>query len=140
MPNHLSAKLLLEHGKGESPKTLSVSGTLSQIEIVSSGVLRKLGRFMYVDEDEGDEEVKIDKDDQKEAEDAVASLKELSKQIDPRLEDYHKSMIKICDLMADGPDEDEDAEDYSKKIREALEAMQSTYSKLRENPEIMEED
>ena len=49
-------------------------------------------------------------------------------------------MIKICDLMADGPDEDEDAKDYSKKIREALEAMQSTYSKLRENPEIMEED
>ncbi len=140
MPNHLSAKLLLEHGKGESPKTLSVSGTLSQIEIVSSGVLRKLGRFMYVDEDEEDEEVKIDKDDQKEAKDAVTSLKELSKQIDPRLEDYHKSMIKICDLMADGPDEDEDAKDYSKKIREALEAMQSTYSKLRENPEIMEED
>ena len=140
MPNHLSAKLLLEHGKGESPKTLSVSGTLSQIEIVSSGVLRKLGRFMYVDEDEEDEEVKIDKDDQKEAKEAVTSLKELSKQIDPRLEDYHKSMIKICDLMADGPDEDEDAKDYSKKIREALEAMQSTYSKLRENPEIMEED
>ena len=140
MPNHLSAKLLLQHGKGESPKTLTVSGTLSQIEIVSSGVLRKLGRFMYVDEDEEDEEVKIDKDDQKEAKDAVASLKELSKQIDPRLEDYHKSMIKICDLMADGPDEDEDAKDYSKKIREALEAMQSTYSKLREDPEIMEED
>jgi hypothetical protein len=140
MPNHLSAKLLLQHGKGESPKTLTVSGTLSQIEIVSSGVLRKLGRFMYVDEDEEDEEVKSDKDDQKEAKDAVASLKELSKQIDPRLEDYHKSMIKICDLMADGPDEDEDAEDYSKKIREALETMQSAYSKLRENPEIMEED
>ena len=70
----------------------------------------------------------------------MTSLKELSKQIDPRLEDYHKSMIKICDLMADGPDEDEDGKDYSKKIREALEAMQSTYSKLRENPEIMEED
>ena len=140
MPNHLSAKLLLEHGKGESPKTLSVSGTLSQIEIVSSGVLRKLGRLMYVDEDEEGEEVKIDDDDQKEAKEAVTSLKELSKQIDPRLEAYHKSMIKLCDLMADGPDEDEDAKDFSKKIREALESMQSTYSKLRENPEIMEED
>ncbi len=140
MPNHLSAKLLLEHGKGESPKTLSVSGTLSQIEIVSSGVLRKLGRLMYVDEDDEDEEVKIDNDDQKEAKEAVTSLKELSKQIDPRLEAYHKSMIKICDLMADGPDEDEDAKDFSKKIREALESMRATYSKLRENPEIMEED
>jgi Lon protease (S16) C-terminal proteolytic domain len=140
MPNHLSAKLLLEHGKGESPKTLSISGTLSQIEIASSGVLRKLGRLMYVDEEDEDEEVEIDKDDQKEAKEAVDSLKELSKQIDPRIEAYHKSVIKICDLMADGPDEDEDAKDFSKKIRESLESMQSTYRKMMENPEIMEED
>ena len=140
MPNHLSAKLLLEHGKGESPKTLSISGTLSQIEISSSGVIRKLSRLMYVDEDDKDQGVKLDKDDQKEAKEAVDSLKELSKQIDPRLEDYHKSVIKICELMAEGPDDEEDAKDYSKKIREALESMQSIYNKLRENPEIMEED
>ena len=140
VPNHLSAKLLLEHGKGESPKTLSISGTLSQIEISSSGVIRKLGRLMYVDEDDDDQEVKLDKDDQKEAKEAVDSLKELSKQIDPRLEDYHKSVIKICDLMAEGPDDGENAKAYSKKIREALESMQSIYNKLRENPEIMEED
>jgi hypothetical protein len=140
MPNHLSAKLLLEHGKGESPKTLSISGTLSQIEIASSGVIRKLSRLMWVDEDDKGEEVKVDSDDQKEAKEAVDSLKELSKQIDPRLEPYHKSVIKICDLLADGPDEDEDAKDYSKKIRESLESMQSTYRKLMENPEIMEED
>lgn len=140
MPNHLSAKLLLEHGKGESPKTLSISGTLSQIEIASSGVLRKLGRLMYVDEDDDDAEVKIDKDDQTEAKEAVDSLKELSKQIDPRIEAYHKSVIKICDLMADGPEEDEDAKDFAKKVKESLDSMQSTYRKMMENPEIMEED
>lgn len=140
MPNHLSAKLLLQHGKGESPKTLSVQGTLSQIEIASSGILRKVSRLMWVDEDDEDAEVKIDEDDQKEAKEALASLKELSKQIDPRLEDYHKAMIKVVSMLADGPEEDEKATDYSKKVRESLEAMQTAYRKMAENPEIMEEE
>jgi hypothetical protein len=140
MPNHLSAKLLLQHGKGESPKTLSVQGALSQIEIASSGVLRKVGRLMWVDEDDDDAKVKLDDDDQKEAKEALASLKELSKQIDPRIEDYHKSVIKVVDLVADGPDEDEDAKDYSKKIKDSLESMQTAYRKMMENPEIMEEE
>lgn len=139
MPNHLSAKLLLQHGKGESPKTLSVQGTLSQIEIASSGVLRKLGRLMFVDEDD-DDEAEVDKDDQKEAKEALESLEELSKQIDPRLKDYHKSMLKVCKLVADGPEDDEEAGDYPKKIREALNDMQSAYRKMAENPEIMEEE
>jgi hypothetical protein len=139
MPNHLSAKLLLEHGKGESPKTLSVPGTLSQIEIASSGVLRKIGRLMMIDEDD-DDEAEIDKDDQKEAKEALTSLEELSKQIDPRLEDYHKSMLTVCKLVSDGPDDDEKAGDFAKKVKEALNEMQSSYRKMSENPEIMEEE
>jgi len=140
MPNHLSAKLLLQHGKGESPKTLSISGTLSQIEIASSGVLRKFSRLMYVDDDDEDDEATIDKDDQKEAKEAVSQLKELSKQIDPRIESYHKSVIKVCNLMADGPDEDDSAGDFAKKVKEAYESMQSAYRKMIENPEVMEDD
>lgn len=138
MPNHISAQLLLAHGRGESPKTLSVGGTLSQIEIASSGVLRKLGRLMYFDDE--DDEVEVDDDDQKEAKEALASLKELSKQIDPRLEDYHKSIIKVCRLMADGPEEDDTAKDFAKSIKSALEAMQADYRKISEDPEIMEEN
>jgi hypothetical protein len=140
MPNHLSAKLLLQHGKGESPKTLSISGALSQIEIASSGVLRKFSRLMYVDDDDEDDEATIDKDDQKEAKEAVSQLKELSKQIDPRIESYHKSVIKVCNLMADGPDEDDSAGDFAKKVKEAYESMQSAYRKMIENPEVMEDD
>jgi ATP-dependent Lon protease len=139
MPNHLSAKLLLQHGKGDSPKTLSVQGTLSQIEIASSGVLRKVGRVMMVDEDD-DDEAEVDKDDQKEAKEALTALEELSKQIDPRLEAYHKSMLKVCKLVSDGPDDDEKAGEFAKKVKEALNDMQGAYRKMAEDPEIMEEE
>ncbi len=138
MPNHLSAKLLLAHGKGDSPELLSISGALSQIEIASSGVVRKLGRLMMTSDGDEGEEVKIDSSDRDEAKEAVASLEELTKQIDPRIADYHKSVLTICKMLADGPGED-DAKDYSKKIRDALEKMQATYTKMSQNPEILEE-
>lgn len=140
MPNHLSAKLLLAHGRGESPKSLTVRGTMSQIEIASSGVMRKLGRLMWVRGKEADDEVEIDADDRKEAKEAVVALKQLSKRIDPRLEEYHKSIVKTCDLLADGPDDDEDAGDFAEKIRDSMEAMQNHYRELMEDPEIMEEE
>jgi hypothetical protein len=139
MPNHLSAKLLLAQGKGEAPKTLTISGALSQIEIASSGVIRKLGRLMMGSDGEEGEKVDIDSSDRDEAKEAVASLEELTKQIDPRIADYHKSVLKVCKLLADGPGDD-DAKDYSKKIREALDNMRSVYTKMMENPEIMEEN
>lgn len=139
MPNHLSAKLLLQHGKGESPKTLSVQGTLSQIEIASSGVLQNIRSLMRVDEDD-DDEAEVDKDDQKEAKEALAALEELSKRIDPRLEAYHKSMVKVCKLVSDGPEDDEKAGEFAKKVKEALDDMQGAYRKMAEDPEIMEEE
>ena len=94
---------------------------------------------MMIDEDD-DDEAEIDKDDQKEAKEALTSLEELSKQIDPRLEDYHKSMLTVCKLVSDGPDDDEKAGDFAKKVKEALNEMQSSYRKMSENPEIMEEE
>jgi hypothetical protein len=140
MPNHLSAQLLLAHGRGESPRTLTVRGTMSQIEIASSGVMRKLGRLMWIRGKDEDEEVDLDADDRKEAKEAVAALKELRERIDPRLEDYHKSIVAACDLVAEGPDDGDDAGDFAGEIREAMETMQAYYQKLMDDPEIMEEE
>jgi thioredoxin-related protein len=49
-------------------------------------------------------------------------------------------MIKVSKYVANGPDEDEEAGDYSKKVKEALKEMQTAYRKMAENPEIMEEE
>jgi hypothetical protein len=140
MPNHLSAQLLLAQGRGESPRTLTVRGTMSQIEIASSGVMRKLGRLMWIRGNDEDDEVELDDDDRREAKEAVAALKELRERIDPRLENYHQSILTACGLVADGPEEDEDAGDFAGKIRESMEAMQAYYQKLMDDPEIMEEE
>ena len=50
------------------------------------------------------------------------------------------AILEACDLLADGPDDDEDAGDFAEKIRDAMEAMQAYYRKLMEDPEIMEEE
>jgi hypothetical protein len=94
---------------------------------------------MRVDEDD-DDEAEVDKDDQKEAKEALTALEELSNKIDPRLEAYHKSMLKVCKLVSDGPDDDEKAGEFAKKVKEALDDMQSAYRKMAEDPEIMEEE
>ncbi len=141
MPNHLSAKLLLQQGKGEAPKMLTVSGTMNQIEITASGTLRHLGRAVFAARlgEESDDAFEFDKEAVKDAEAAVEELGKLGKAIDPRLEKYHGAVTAVCEAVAKGPEEDESGEDFGERLGEKLNTVQSSYRKLIEDPEILED-
>ncbi|WP_338690293.1 S16 family serine protease [Haloferula helveola] len=142
MPNHLSAKLLLEKGKGENPKILTVGGTINQIEITTSGTLRTIGRAVFsskMSEDDDGDSFEFDKETTNDAKTAVEELEKLSKAIDPRLEKYHEAVLKVCKSVAEGPDDDEKAKAYGKRLEEELDSVQSTYRKMISDPEILED-
>jgi len=46
MPNHLSAKLLMEFGKNTNPKVLSIGGSFKEIQGASTGIFRNMGMLM----------------------------------------------------------------------------------------------
>lgn len=141
MPNHLSAKLLLEKGKGENSKVLTVGGTLNQIEIATSATLREVGSAVFASRfnDDEDDEISFDKEAVKDAKEALEVLETLEDAIDPRLEEYHKLVKAICESVAGGPEDDEEDSEYAERLKEELESMQSTYKKLTSDPEILED-
>lgn len=141
MPNHLSAKLLLDEGRGKSPQILTVGGTLSQIEIATSGTLRNLGRAIFTQRFGGgeDDNFKLDKETLNEAQAAVDELDKLAKAIDPRLKDYHSAVSKVCKAVASGPNDGEEGKAYGERLKNLLDAVQTAYRKLMEDPEILED-
>lgn len=140
MPNHLSAQLLLDHGKGTSPEVLTIGGTLNQIEIATSGTLQTVGREMFrrrIDDDA--DGVEFDREAVESATEAAAELETLAEAIDPRLEEYHEAVAKLCASVMEGADDDEDADEFGDRVEEELDRIQSAYRKLMEDPEILEE-
>ena len=141
MPNHLSAELLLQKGKGTNPKLLTVSGTMSQIEIATSGTLRNVGRAVFranFDDDE-DGAFEFDKETVRDAEEALKELKSLEEAIDPRLKDYRDAVAKVCQSVAEGAKDDEKPNAFGKRLQEEMESMQSIYRKTMQDPEILED-
>lgn len=142
MPNHLSAKLLLEKGRDEHSKVLTVGGTLNQIEIATSATLRAVGSAVFASrfsDDEEEDEFEFDKEAINDAKEAIEVLGTLEEAIDPRLKKYHKSVLKICESVAKGPEDDEKESAYSQRLKEEMESMQSVYKKLVSDPEILED-
>ncbi|MCH7228565.1 S16 family serine protease [Haloferula sp. A504] len=141
MPNHLSARLLLEKGQGKAPEVLTVQGTMSQIEITTSGTLRNLGRAIFtskIDPDGGDA-FDFDKETVSDAEAAVDELDKLARAIDPRLKDYHAAVTAVCKAVAGGPGDGESGKDFGARLGGKLETVGNTYRKLMEDPEILED-
>ncbi len=133
MPNHLSAKLLLDYGRGEAPKRLSVGGTFQEIDILASGMLRQAGMMVYR------KQVKLTDDLRKEAKESIKGLEKIAKLIDPRLKDYEDSVIDVAKLFVEGRKDGEEDKDFVKRMGGKMEHLQSVRSKLMEDPEIMEE-
>jgi len=133
MPNHLSAKLLLDYGKGDAPKRLSVGGSFQEIDILSSGMLRQAMMMVFR------KKVNITDDLRKEAKDSIKGLNKIAKIIDPRLKEYEDSVVAAAKLFVDGSKDGESDEDFIKRINTKMEHLQSVRTKLMENPEIMEE-
>jgi len=149
MPNHLSAKLLMEFGKNSHPKVLSVGGSFNEIDVASSGIFRQLSplfrrSFVIIDgeqvsDDEKGPTLTISAEQREEAKESVANLRKLDENIDPKLKKYSEAVLEVCESFASGPKEDEEGADYAKRLKEGMEKVQATRSKLQEDPAIMEE-
>jgi len=133
MPNHLSAKLLLDYGKGEAPKRISIGGSFQEIDILASGMLRQAMMMVY------QKQVKLNDDLRKEAKDSIKGLEKMAKLIDPRVKEYEDSVIAVAKLFVEGRGDGESDKEFIKRINTKMEHLQSVRTKLMEDPEIMEE-
>jgi hypothetical protein len=132
MPNHLSAKLLLDHARGNAPERLSVGGSFQQIDSNASGVFSATqmmaARGKY---DHSDTVVET-------AEEAIKELKSLDSKVDKRLDEYLEGTLKLCKLIEEGRGDD-DEEDFIKDLKKTWKSVQQTRKKLMDDPELREE-
>jgi hypothetical protein len=135
MPNHLSAKLLLEYGRGQAPSKLSVAGSFQEIDIASSGLIRQAARVIFGSKDDA----KISEELVKDAKESVTTLEKIGKQIDPRLKDYQEAALQMVKIFAEGPKQGEDAKKLGERAKESMERLQNVRQKLQGDPKIMEE-
>jgi hypothetical protein len=146
MPNHLSAKLLMEFGKDSHPKVLSIGGSFKEIQGASNGIFRQMAMMSYRmrggDDDKDDDkqpEIKISDEQKKDAKESLETLKKLQEKIDPKLKDFTKTIIDACEVYVEGPKSDEKPKAYLERIKEVLEKVQSANQKVQKDPDIMEE-
>lgn len=140
MPNHHSAELLLELGKGTNPKVLSIGGSFKEIQGASSGIFRQMGSLMHRSRGEDKEpEIKISDEQKKDAKESIEVLKKLEAKIDPKLKDFTEVIIATCELYYKGPKSDEKPQEYLERVKEALEKVQNAQAKVQKDPDIMEE-
>lgn len=148
MPNHLSAQLLMDYGRDRHPKVLSVGGSFNEIDVASSGIFRQLfplmrRSFIIVNDEvktsDRAQTLEISSEERERAKEAVASLQNINKHIDPKLKRYSEAVLEVCEAFADGPKADEEGEAYVTRLKEGLEKVQSTRTNLQDDPEIMEE-
>ncbi|MCU0779999.1 MAG: hypothetical protein MUF04_02730 [Akkermansiaceae bacterium] len=137
MPNHLSAKLLLEYSKGTHPKVLSLGGSFNEITSNITTPLRQVGMITRGQKEDAPVEISdIQKNDAKEA---VAELDKISKFLDPKLKDFVAAAKETVEIYAKGPKSDEKPADFRKRLNEGLEKVIAVQQKLTKDPKIMEE-
>lgn len=134
MPNHLSAKLLLDYGRGQAPEKLSLAGSFQEIDIASSGLMGQAMRVLF-----SGGEGKITEETSKDAKEAIATLEKISKLVDPRLQELQDATIKTLNIFAEGPKKDEDGKKLAERIKESMEHLQNVRQKIQGDPKIMEE-
>ncbi len=133
MPNHQSARILLSVAKKKEEKILTVGGSFHQIGVESSNISRKVQVMVWSGE------MDRKSTDVSDAKDGLKALKKVAKKIDPRLQKYHDSMVKVMEVFADGREDDEKDEDYIQRLKREWEKVSAERQKLMENSEIMEE-
>lgn len=133
MPNHESARILLEIANGSAPKKLSVGGSFHVIDTTSSGLAKKVTMITWT------EEYERNSADTEDAEEAIKELEAIKSKVDGRLSDYHKAMLKVCKVYRDGRKDDESDDEFVERLGKVWEEVQGKRKKLMEDPEIMEE-
>jgi hypothetical protein len=132
MPNHESARILLEVAKGTPPETLSVSGSFHHIDTSTANIRQKIQSIIWT------QEFSRSSTDKEDAAEAVELLKELDGKVDPRLADYQESMLEITETYRDGRKDSEKDDEFVDRIKSAWEEVQSERKRLSQDPDIVE--
>lgn len=122
-PNHLCAKVLLDYANGESVKTLSVRGSLDEIDTELSA----FGRGGLGD---GSKET---------AGEGVEHLEKIKDMIDSRFKDYHAAALALCKAIQKGAGEGEEKSAFRKRIRNLFNKAANKRGKIMGDPRIVEE-
>lgn len=122
-PNHLCAKVLLDYAQGKGVTTLSLRGTLDEID-------QEMSAFGYGG---------ISEDGKEAAKESVAHLEDIKDKIDKRMEDYHKAALTLCKAIKAGMNEGEEKDDFAKRIRNLFKKASAARSKILGDPKIVEE-
>lgn len=131
MPNHMSAKLLLEQAKGNAPERLSAGGSFHEIDSRASGAFSRAQMMVFRGKfTDG----KAARDD---AAEAIADLEEIQDKVDERFADYIKAKLAVCRVLEAGIQDGE--EEFIKELRTKWEAAQTIAQKLSTDPELREE-
>lgn len=123
-PNHLCAKVLLDWSKDKHAKHLSLRGSFDEIDQEMSA----FGRGGI-----------SGKEGQETAKEAVDHLNKVKSILDKRLLPYHEAALKLCKAIKSGPNEGEEKDDFSKRIRNLYRAAGTARGKLMGDPKIVEE-
>lgn len=137
MPNHLSAKLLLEYSKGTHAKVLSLGGSFNEITSNITTPLRQVG--MITRGQKEDAPIQISDIQKNDAKEAVEELNKLSKYLDPKLKEFVAAAKETVEIYATGPKSDEKPADFRKRLNEGLEKVIAIQQRLMKDPKIMEE-
>jgi hypothetical protein len=131
MPNHISAKLLLEFARGNAPEHLSVGGSFHEIDSRSSGVFSRVQMMMFRNKfHEG-------KAASEDAKSALEELKEIDGKVHEKFENYLKGAVELCEAFEDGIGDGE--KEFLKHLKKKWEAVQGERKRLSEDPAIREE-
>ncbi|MCP5537167.1 MAG: hypothetical protein H7A51_13180 [Akkermansiaceae bacterium] len=122
-PNHLSAKVLLEVAQGKVTNTLSLRGTLDEID-------QEMSAFGYGG---------LGEETKATAKESVAHLDKIKDKIDKRMEAYHTAATTLCKALQAGQKEGEEKEAYAKRIRSLFGKASAARGKILGDPKIVEE-
>jgi hypothetical protein len=137
MPNHYSAKLLLQYVEGKNAKSLTLAGSFHEIQTASDGIMRPIGRAMMMQITGRTMELPDNLAADSKA--CVKTLNDLKKFIDPRIETFRTAMIEVVAIVADGKKDGENDKSYSERLKNAMENISTVGTKLQSDPDIMEE-
>lgn len=130
MPNHISAKLLLDFATGKPPEALSISGSLHEIDSRASGIMNRTRLMMFRDRfSEG-------RVARQEAGEVLKELKKIDGKVHEKFENYLKAAIGITEHIEAGVQDGE--EDFMNDLKRKFETMSSERNKLLEDPAVRE--
>jgi hypothetical protein len=132
MPNHMSARLLLEIARGRDHEKLSAGGSFHEIDTTVSAVFEPALAMLWHQNYTHSRNLADD------ARETAASLESLGDLIDPRFDDYLQAALGLCRLLEQGRGDDDEIT-FLRRLHTRWEILLKERQDLSKDPEVREE-